>query len=410
MTPRRVVVTGASGVTSFGNSWKEIRPKLEEGKNAVVRMPGWEDYKGLNALIAAPVRNFSLPDSYTRKQTRSMGTVSRYAVLSTENALRNAGLLGSAELGAGRAGVAFGSCNGSMNGIVEFGDMLMNHDTGSVNGTTYVRMMPHTAAVNVSLSFGIRGRIIPTSTACTSGSQAIGYAWEAIRYGLQDIMVAGGAEELSPVDTAAFDVLFAASTKNDTPELTPRPFDRDRDGLVIGEGAASLVLEEREHAIARGAEILGEVIGFATNCDASHITRPNTGTMEKCLRDALQSAGLPPDAIGYVNAHGTGTTRGDEAESRATNAVYGNSVPVSTLKSYFGHTLGACGAVEAWLTLEMMRDEWFAPTINLVNPDPACAELEHIMGSPRRISTEFAVSNNFAFGGINTSLVLKRGS
>lgn len=284
MKERRVVVTGAGGVTAFGNSWDEIKPRLQLCRNAVRRMTDWDVYKGLNARIAAPVEDFTLPDTYTRKKTRSMGRVSKLAVRSSEFALESAGLINDPVLSSGRMGVAFGSCCGSLDGVMEFGGMLLQHDTNFVNGTTYVRMMPHTAAVNVSLFFGITGRVIPTSSACTSGSQAIGYAAEAIRYGQADLMIAGGAEELSPADTAAFDALFAASTKNETPELTPSPFDKDRDGLVIGEGGAALVLEEYEHAKARGATILGEVAGFATNCDATHITSPNRITMEACLR------------------------------------------------------------------------------------------------------------------------------
>lgn len=408
MKERRVVVTGAGGVTAFGNSWDEIKPRLQLCRNAVRRMTDWDVYKGLNARIAAPVEDFTLPDTYTRKKTRSMGRVSKLAVRSSEFALESAGLINDPVLSSGRMGVAFGSCCGSLDGVMEFGGMLLQHDTNFVNGTTYVRMMPHTAAVNVSLFFGITGRVIPTSSACTSGSQAIGYAAEAIRYGQADLMIAGGAEELSPADTAAFDALFAASTKNETPELTPSPFDKDRDGLVIGEGGAALVLEEYEHAKARGATILGEVAGFATNCDATHITSPNRITMEACLRMALESAGVPASEIGYVNAHGTGTARGDEAESFATAAAYGSHVPVSTLKSYFGHTLGACGVMEAWLSLMMMRDGWFSPTLNLVHPDPACAELDHITGSGRNLDISSFASNNFAFGGVNTSLLFKR--
>jgi len=269
--------------------------------------------------------------------------------------------------------------------------------------------MPHTTAVNVGLFFGIRGRVIPTSSACTSGSQAIGYAYESIRDGYQTVMVAGGAEELTAADAAVFDTLFATSQKNTTPKLTPSPFDKNRDGLVIGEGGGSIILEEYEHAKARGAHILGEIVGFATNCDATHITQPNRETIEICIRNSLSQAHIPPSEVGYICAHGTATTRGDIAEGQATYAVFGSKTPISSLKSYFGHTLGACGATEAWMSLMMMREGWFAPTVNLNEPDPECGELDFIMHEPRKIDTQYIQTNNFAFGGVNTSLVIKRG-
>jgi len=254
----------------------------------------------------------------------------------------------------------------------------------------------------------ITGRIIPTSSACTSGSQGIGYAYEAIRFGMQDVMVAGGAEELCATEAAVFDMLYATSIRNDEPSTTPRPFDRDRDGLVIGEGAATLVLEELEHAKARGARIHAEVVGYGTNSDGNHITQPSGKTMQIALRLALQDADLPSEAIGFVNAHGTATEWGDIAESQATAAVLGHSVPIHALKSYFGHSLGACGGIEAWLGIEMMNDGWFAPTANLANLDPRCAELDYVTSEGRTKDIEHLMSNNFAFGGINTSLIFKR--
>ena len=286
--------------------------------------------------------------------------------------------------------------------------MLVNHSTHKITATSYVQMMPHTTAVNTGLFFGLMGRVIPTSSACTSGSQAIGYAYEAIRFGLQDAMVAGGAEELCPSEVAVFDTLFATSTLNDTPSVTPKPFDRTRDGLVIGEGAGTLMLEELEHAKARGAKIYAEIVGFATNCDATHITQPNRVTIQRCIEDALRMAELSPADIGYISAHGTATGRGDVAESQATAAVFGNKTPISSIKSFLGHTLGACGAIEAIYAIQMMREGWFSPTINLSEPDPECGNLDYIMGEERQIETDYVMSNNFAFGGINTSLIFKR--
>ncbi|MBS5492341.1 MAG: beta-ketoacyl-ACP synthase [Sutterella wadsworthensis] len=405
---RRVVITGFGGVTALGNDWESIKAGLLAHQNCVVRMPQWDEIDGLSAKLAAPVQNFTLPEHYTRKRVRSMGRVSLLSTRATELALEDAGLLENPVIKSGRTGIAFGSCTGSTNAVAAFGEMLTNKSTRKITATTYVQMMPHTTAVNTGLFFGVTGRVIPTPSACTSGSQAIGYAWEAIRHGYQDVMIAGGAEELCPSEVAVFDTLFAASVRNDEPKLTPRPFDKHRDGLVIGEGAGAVILESLEHAQARGAKIYAELVGFATNCDATHITQPNQATMKICMEEALRVAGLAPSDIGYLSAHGTATDRGDIAESNATAAVFGDRTPVSSMKSFFGHTLGACGAIESWLVVQMMREGWFSPTINLTDPDPNCGDLDYIMGTERQIDTEFVQSNNFAFGGINTSLIFKR--
>ncbi|MDG3087543.1 beta-ketoacyl-ACP synthase [Vibrio hannami] len=404
---RRVVVTGMSGVTAFGNSWESVMPKLQACENATQYMPDYEQYDGLNTKLAAPVDDFSLPKHYTRKKIRSMGRVSKLATLASENALVQSGLIGNEVLTNGQTGIAYGSSTGSTDAVGAFGVMLNDKSTSAITATTYVQMMPHTTAVNVGLFFGLKGRVIPTSSACTSGSQAIGYAYEAIKHGYQTVMVAGGAEELCPTESAVFDTLFATSLKNDDPKSTPSPYDKDRDGLVIGEGAGTLVLEEFEHAVARGAHIYAELIGFASNCDAAHVTQPQKETMQICMELALKDANLSPDKIGYVSAHGTATERGDIAESNATESVFG-SVPISSLKSYFGHTLGACGAIEAWLSIEMMNQGWFSPTLNLTNLDERCGNLDYITNSGREINCEYIMSNNFAFGGINTSLIFKK--
>ncbi|MGM3189645.1 beta-ketoacyl-ACP synthase [Dickeya dadantii subsp. dieffenbachiae] len=405
---RRVVVTGMGGVTAFGDSWGQVADGLLAGRNAVRHMPEWQVYDGLNTLLGAPVEDFQLPEHYTRKRIRSMGRVSLMATRATELALEQAGLLGHPVLTNGETGIAYGSSTGSTGPVSEFATMLTEKHTNNITGTTYVQMMPHTTAVNAGLFFGLRGRVIPTSSACTSGSQAIGYAWEAIRHGYQTVMVAGGAEELCPSEAAVFDTLFATSQRNDAPETTPAPFDAGRDGLVIGEGAGTLILEELEHAQARGATIYAELVGFYTNCDAAHITQPQRETMQICIEGALRVAGLTPADIGYINAHGTATDRGDVAESQATAAIFGNTTPISSLKSYFGHTLGACGSLEAWMSIEMMRAGWFAPTLNLRQPAEDCGDLDYIIGEPRQLDVEYIQSNNFAFGGINTSLIFRR--
>ncbi len=408
MRERRVVVTGMGGVTAFGETWPEVSAKLKLGKNAVKVIDSLKEFEGLNTFLGAPVENFTLPETYTRKKIRSMGRVALFSTRATELALDQAGLIGDPVLSNGRTGIAFGSCTGSSEAVCDFAKMISEHTTRYITATSYVRMMPHTTAVNTAIFFGIRGRVIPTSSACTSGSQAIGYAWEAIRNGYVDVMVAGGAEQFCPSEVAAFDTLFATSVKNDTPEVTPAPFDVNRDGLVIGEGGGALILEELEHAKARGATIYAELVGFATNCDATHITQPNAETIGLCIKEALSIANLRASDVGYINAHGTGTKRGDAAEGSATAAIFGSNTPISSLKSYFGHTLGACGALEAWFSIEMMNEGWFAPTINLTDPDPACGQLRHIQDTGLNLQTDCVMTNNFAFGGVNTSLIFKR--
>ena len=405
---RRVVITGMGGLTALGHDWKTIGSNLRARRSGVKFMREWAGFSDINTRLAAPVAAFELPQHYTRKSMRSMGPVAAMSTRATELALQDAGLLGEPILTSGATGIAYGACAGSAEPVIAFGHMAKTGSLRGVTSNTYMQMMSHTGAVNISLFFGVTGRIIPSSSACTSGSQAIGFAYETIKYGKQTVMIAGGAEELSLGPSAVFDTLFAASTRNDAPETTPRPFDRDRDGLVVGEGAATLILEDLESARQRGAGIYAEVIGFGCNADGSHITQPRASTMARVMQLALEDAALASQAIGYVNAHGTGTELGDLAESIATQEVLGKRMPISSLKSYFGHTLGACGSLEAWLTIEMMRDRWFAPTINLDNLDPECAELDYLTGEGRMLEVEHVMSNNFAFGGINTSLIFRR--
>lgn len=405
---KRVVITGIGALSPLGNDWDTVAARLRSVRNAVARVPDWEPYEGLNTKLGAAAADFELPAHYNRKTTRAMGRVALLATRSAEIALEDAGLLGDPLLKSGRVGISYGSSAGSPKAIGDFGRMLQMKSTEGINATTYIRMMSHTTVANISVFFGICGRVITTSSACTSSSQGIGYAYEAIKSGKQIAMVAGGAEELDPTAAAVFDTLFATSTRNDTPEATPRPFDAERDGLVLGEGGCTFVLEEREHALARGAKVYAEIIGYGTNCDGLHVTQPNPETMQVAMRLALEDAALAPEAIGYVNAHGTATDHGDVAESQATAGLFGARMPISSLKSYMGHTLGACGSLEAWMTVMMMREGWFAPTANLKRIDPRCAELDYIRDAPRALDTEYAMSNNFAFGGINTSLVFRR--
>jgi 3-oxoacyl-[acyl-carrier-protein] synthase II len=405
---RRVVVTGMGGLSPIGQDWASACAALEANRGGVRRIPEWERIDGMVSLLGAPVADFVQPPHYPRKALRTMGRVAMLAVRATELALADAGLGDSPVLHSGDVGVAYGSTIGSPPDAVDFALMLERNTTRGVNATKYLKMMSHTAAINLGVFFGLRGRIIPTSSACTSGSQGIGFGYEAIRFGRSRIMLCGGSEELSPTQSIVFDTLGEASRRNDEPNATPRPFDRQRDGLVIGEGAATLVLEDLDSAQARGARIYAEVVGFGTNSDGEHVTQPRVESMSAVMQLALADAGLPAGKIGYVNAHGTATAIGDVAESKAMAAVFGPRVPTSSLKGHLGHTLGACGALEAWLTIEMQRARRFAPTLNLDQVDPECAPLDYIVGNARNLNCDYVMSNNFAFGGINTSLVFRR--
>ncbi|OMH31677.1 beta-ketoacyl-ACP synthase [Motiliproteus sp. MSK22-1] len=404
---KRVVVTGMAGFSPIGNDWDSMQSALRSVVTGISRIDSWDKYDGLNTRLGGQITDFEMPAHYKRKELRSMGRVAQFGVRSTELALKDAEILGEDILHSGAVGVAYGSSVGDTDAFGEFGNMLLNLSSDGLNANSYIKMMAHTAPVNIGVYFGLQGRVITTSSACTSGSQGIGYAYEAIKHGQQLIMVAGGCEGLCATEAAVFDTLYATSIRNDEPHLSPRPFDKDRDGLVIGEGGGTLILEELEHALSRGAKIHAEIVGFGTNSDGSHVTQPSAETMEKAMRLSLAEARISPSEIGYVSAHGTATERGDIAESHATAAVFGKPIAISSLKSFTGHTLGACGALEAWTAIEMMNQGWFHGTANLLNPDPECAELDYLMGSGREISTEYVMSNNFAFGGINTSLIFK---
>ncbi|MBP3417474.1 MAG: beta-ketoacyl-ACP synthase [Spirochaetaceae bacterium] len=407
---RRVVITGGGCISSLGTHWNQILERLKSKRNCVVAMEEWNRFNQMNTRLAAPVLT-PLPE-LPRKKIRGMGRVAILSLLATQDAIKFCGISDGESVPEkfknGRFGVAYGSSAGNIEGLLDFYAMLIDNNSSKISATTYIKMMPQTCAVNLGVFYGLTGRILTTNTACTSGSMSIGLAYEAIKNNQQDIMLAGGAEELSAADAAVFDTLFAASVKNDTPELTPCAYDKNRDGLVVGEGAATLILEELEHAKKRNAPILAEIIGFGTNSDGKHVTQPNSETMAQAMELALQDANLSSDKIEYINMHGTATPTGDIAETIAVSKVLGNRIPVSTLKNYTGHTLGACGAIEAWVSINMMNEGWFCPNINLVEPDPQCAPLDYITGDGRNIEAKYIMSNNFAFGGINTSIIFKK--
>ncbi|MGE0790248.1 MAG: beta-ketoacyl-ACP synthase [Sandaracinaceae bacterium] len=404
----RVAVTGIGLVTPIGSELAEISRALRHDISGVRPQPEWSKIGALATRVAGEVTLRDL-GGQDRKKLRSMGRVARLALAATERAIADAGLAPE-DLADPRTGLAYGSTHGSSTAYVDFARPLFARDSfEGLPSTSYLKFMSHTCAANLAQYYGIRGRVISTCSACVSGSQAIGAGIEAIRAGVVDRMICGGAEELHWTHAGIFDVMMATSTRfNAHPEQTPRPFDEARDGLVVAEGAGTLVLESWERAEARGATIHAELLGYGTNCDGTHVTNPSADGMADAIRLGLRDAGLAPEAIDYVNAHATGTDVGDLAESRAMNEVFGTRVPVSSLKGFMGHTLGACGAIEAGLSILMMHDGFLAPTKNLERVDPRCAELDHVLGAPRSADVATVMSNNFAFGGINTSLVIRR--
>lgn len=405
---KRVVITGMALASPLGSTVESAFERLHKLENCIEYDTILDEYENLYTRLSSKVQGFHQPESFNRKTIRTMGPVSIMAVTTAIEALKQSGLYDNPIIQNGQTGVSYGSSSGSLEALLDFYSMQVYKKVRNLNSGSYIKMMPQTTAVNISLYFKTHGRLINSSTACTSGSMGIGNAYELIKNGVQTVMIAGGGEEFHPTQIGIFDTLYATSTKNDTPKLTPSPFDKDRDGLVIGEGAGTLILEEYEHAKARGAKIIAEIVGFSTNTDGTHITNPNAETMAIVMKQALEEAKLSPDEIGYINAHGTGTKFGDMAESKATNEVFGSNKPVSSIKSYTGHTLGACGAIETVLSIEMMNNNWFCPTLNLNNVDPECAELDYIAKVPREIDTGYIMTNNFAFGGINTSIIIKR--
>jgi 3-oxoacyl-[acyl-carrier-protein] synthase II len=404
---KRVVVTGIGAISPLGPDLASSWNALLKGKSGVCEIEAWRDIQGIRSCLGAPAASVDLPEHYTRKRLRSMGRAATLAVRATEMALLDAGILEDPIITSGSTGVAYGSCLSGSDTYLEIAEHCLSRDARGMQASSFTKAMSHGCAANISIFFGMKGRLIPTSSACTSGSQGIGYAAESIRCGAQKVMIAGGAEELSLPLLLLFDSMYATATSKQGISSNPRPFDISRDGLVVGEAACSLVLEELEYAKARGARIYAELVGFGTNCDGAHITAPTAETMRMVVQLSLQDAKISPKEVGFVHAHATGTTLGDTTEVNAMLPLFGAKVPFGALKSYFGHTLGACGALEAALSIFMMREGVFIPIRNLEQIDEQCQGLDLIVKEHRRLSCEHIMINNFAFGGVNSSLVFR---
>ena len=407
---RRVVITGESSITPIGRERETLLVSLREGVSGVKPLrPDGLLTQNLQCQVFGTV-DYPIEYDFSRRYRKTMGPVSYYACQVSKEAIERAGL-DKALLSSGRTGVAFSSTHGSptvQRGIYEVFFSGSQEGFGRIQATEYLKSMVHTTAVNITKMFKITGRVIASSTACTTSSQSIGFGFESIRYGLQDVMICGGADEYDTTTVAVFDGLLACShAYNDRPAETPRPFDQDRDGLVVGEGAGAVVLEELEHAKARGAPILAEVIGFACGSNGGDLILPNKDGVRQTIEMGLQNAHLAPADVDLISAHATGTRMGDIVESRAMAEVYGEGPRVTALKSYMGHTMGTCGVIETILCTYMMQEGEVIPIRNLVQVDERCAPLRFV--TEREPAALRTVSvQNFAFGGVNTALFLRR--
>lgn len=405
MSLNRVVITGYGVVTPIGYSVNEMIKSLQAGVCATVPLQEqWNHFGRLRCQVGAPVeiRN---PTAIPRQFRRTMSRMSIFAVQAAQQAMQQAGLPATVVPADPRFGCIMGSTTGSPDTITASYETLFDkHDYTLLGAAEFFRCVAHTVTLNVAQYFGIKGMVFSTNAACASGLQAIGAAYDLIRLGRQDVVLCGGGEELHETVVGSFDILYAASAKyNQSPSQTPRPFDVDRDGLVCGEGAGVLVLEEYEHARKRGANILAEVLGYHTCNNGTHVSQSDDASMVTCMQTALAQGALTADQIGYVNAHATGTPQGDLAEAKAIGTVFGNKVPVSSLKGHMGHTLGSSGAIELAATIEMMNRSVLFPTRNLENIDPACSGINLIQQiTPQEFSV--FLKNSFAFGGINAAI------
>lgn len=406
---RRVVVTGLGIVSPVGNTvdaaWSNIL-NSKSGVGTVTRF----DTSALTAHIAGEVRDFDVEQYFSKKEARKFGAFVHYGVAAAIDAQKDAGLEITEE-NADRIGVAIGSGIGGMELIESNLETMFNKGPNRISPFYIPSTIVNMVAGQYSIMSGARGPNLCVVTACTTGAHNIGLAARSIMHGDADVMVAGGAEStIVPSAMGGFCSAKALSTRNDDPEAASRPWDAGRDGFVMGEGAGIVVLEEYEHAKARGAKIYAEYAGFGMSGDAHHVTQPAAGGAgaRNCMQNALRDAGMNADEIHYVNAHGTSTPAGDIAETEAVKAVFGanTKTPVSSTKSATGHLLGAAGGVEAIFSVLALRDQVAPPTLNLTDPDPAC-DLDYVPHTAREMPLKAVLSNSFGFGGTNGSLIFK---
>lgn len=407
---RRVVITAESAISPIGRSKEDIINSLTHGVSGVKKI---RDDGLLSEYINSGVYgtiDYDIDFDFERKYRKTMGPVSFYACQVAKEVIERSGL-DTDFITSGRLGVAFGSTHGSptvQRSIYEKFFSGSKEGFAKIGAVDYLKSMVHTTAVNITKMFGITGRVISSSTACTTSSQSIGYGYEAIKFGLQDAMLCGGADEYDTTTVAVFDNLLACSVEfNETPHMTPRPFDVQRDGLVVGEGGGAVMLEEYEFAKKRGANILAEVIGFDCKNNGGDLILPNIDGIIQAINAGLDTAKISPKDVDFVSAHATATKMGDIIEAQAIHKVYGDSPYVAGLKGYIGHTMGTCGVLETIFAIHMMHERIIAPTLNLNEVDKRCAMINHVTELMEK-EINIATIQNFAFGGVNTSLFIKK--
>ncbi|SYX82751.1 beta-ketoacyl-ACP synthase II [Paenibacillus alvei] len=406
----RVVVTGMGVVTALGSDIETFWNNLLEGKSGVSHIEAFDatDYP---TQIAASVKDFNPEDFMDKKETRRMDRFVQFAVAASKNALEDAKLDVREQTNPDRVGVIVGSGIGGLGTWEDQHTILMEKGVKRVSPFFIPMMIANMASGQVSITVGARGPNTAAVSACATGTHSIGDAYKIIQRGDADVMICGGAEAtIRPIGMAGFCAMRAMSTRNDEPERASRPFDVDRDGFVMGEGAGVLVLESLEHALARGARIYGEVAGYGMSGDAHHMTEPDPTGAALCMNRALADGELAPEQIDYINAHGTSTPVGDRSETKAIKSALGDhayKTAVSSTKSMTGHLLGAAGGVEAVICSLVLQHGMIPPTINLENQDPEC-DLDYVPNVARKADVQVAMSNSFGFGGHNATIVLKK--
>ena len=413
MSRRRVVVTGLGCISPVGNTVQDAWSNLLAGRSGISRITRF-DASAFNCQIAGEVKGFELEKYISSKEARTMDTFIHYGLAAAQQAVEDAGLSTGEALSpelAERIGCVIGSGIGGLPLIEDTHAEYMNRGARRITPFFVPASISNMVAGHVSMRFGFKGPNLAIVTACTTGLHSIGQAARMIEYGDADVVVAGGAEStVSPLGVGGFASMRALSTRNDDPEAASRPWDKGRDGFVLGEGAGILVLEEYEHAKARGAKIYAEVAGFGMSADAGHMTAPNMDGPRRAMVAALNNAGVNVDQVDYLNAHGTSTPLGDANECKAIKAALGDhayKTVVSSTKSMTGHLLGGAGGIESVFTVMALHDQKIPPTINLVDQDPEC-DLDFCANVARDAKIEVAVKNNFGFGGTNGTLVFRR--
>lgn len=412
MNDRRVVITGIGAITPLGLSKEQFWEGIKAARSGVARVDDLIDLSGIEVKIGAAVRGFNPLDFMEKKRARRVGRATQFAIAAAALALKDSNLNLERE-DRDKIGVLLGTGIGNVEAFIENHLKLLNEGPRRVSPFFVPQFMPNALSGEISIEFGLRGPNYGVVSACASSNHALGAAADFIKDGYADVMLSGGSEAaMLPLTFAGFDQMGALSRRNDEPHKASRPFDKERDGFVVGEGAGVLILESLEHALKRGAHIYAELAGFGMSADANHITAPDAdgAGARKSMQMALERAGLRPEEVDYINAHGTATPLGDISETKAIKSLFGErayKIPVSSTKSQIGHLLGAAAVVEAIATILALEEGILPPTINYEHPDPEC-DLDYVPNEARRAEVKVALSNSFGFGGHNSTIVLRK--